>query len=329
MQTGRIIIIVLLAVALIFIIYERNIIHRSLKAFFAEKYLFKTVNKAPAGKSVEALNDFYSKTLEVNQRRVKPPEFLKEKEICDEDWAGMQVFSWNHRDSASQRVIIYIHGGAYINQPTPEHYKMMDKIAELTDASIVFPIYKLLPEYTYHAVYPEMLALYQDVLASVDSSDRITLMGDSAGGSIALGLAHLLAGEGIRQPKDIVLLSPWVDAATDNLDLKAFEKNDPLLDIWTLQQLASKWAGNVENLKDPLVSPIYSDRFSEMGRIALFSGTREVFYPDLLRLDKKLTQQGVKHIFSIGKGMNHVYPCFPIPEAKKAQQLIAGIIKQM
>lgn len=57
-------------------------------------------------------------------------------------------------------------------------------------------------------------------------------MGDSAGGGLALGLALALKTENITQPKDIILLSPWLDVTLSNEDIPKYESSDPILSAW-------------------------------------------------------------------------------------------------
>ena len=40
---------------------------------------------------------------------------------------GMQVFTLNDQKSLNQKVILYIHGGAWTNQPLNLHWMLMDK----------------------------------------------------------------------------------------------------------------------------------------------------------------------------------------------------------
>jgi len=55
-------------------------------------------------------------------------------------------------------------------------------------------------------------------------------------------------------------------------------------------------------------------------------GTREIFYPDVTKFYNMLQNEGVKSQIYIGEGMNHVYPIYPIPEAKEALQEVCDII---
>jgi hypothetical protein len=55
--------------------------------------------------------------------------------------------------------------------------------------------------------------------------------------------------------------------------------------------------------------------------ITVFSGTREVFYPDLMKFFHLIENDATNELI-IGNGMMHVYPLMPIPEAKPACDLI-------
>ena len=61
--------------------------------------------------------------------------------------------------------------------------------------------------------------------------------------------------------------------------------------------------------------------------VLLFSGTRELLYPDTALLAEKLREENVKTEFEIGKNLNHVYPAFPIPEATVAINKIVEFVK--
>ena len=50
----------------------------------------------------------------------------------------------------------------------------------------------------------------------------------------------------------------------------------------------------------------------------IFSGTNEIFYADIVKYVEKLKKDNVDFKFVVGKGLFHIYPLFPIPEARKA-----------
>jgi acetyl esterase/lipase len=112
-------------------------------------------------------------------------------------------------------------------QPLSLHWKFMDKLAQSLNAKIIAPIYPKVPHFSYQHTYPKLVNRYLDILSGVESPGQVTLMGDSAGGNIALGLAQLLKVARIPQPKDIILLSACLDMRLDNPELPIYEKKIP------------------------------------------------------------------------------------------------------
>lgn len=239
----------------------------------------------------------------------------------------MQVFIWNDKMDKNQKNIFYIHGGAYIHQPTSFHFKSISYIAEKTDAKVIFPIYPKAPRYNYKESFEKVEKLYRDILTQTSSSNNITIMGDSAGGGFSLGFSMYARDIGLPQPKNIILLSPWLDVNTDNPDIAKYESLDPMLSQFVLNTSGKVWAGGKENMNNPYVSPIFGD-FNKLGKISIFVGTHEIFYPDNEKMHNLLEEQSIEHNYYVGDKMNHVYVVFPIPEAKEAQDKIIEIINQ-
>lgn len=237
----------------------------------------------------------------------------------------IQIFTLNDQKSSKQKVILYIHGGAWTSQPLDLHWLFMDNMAHSLDAKVIAPIYPKLPHFNYQHTYPKILKLYKDILATVESPDQLTIMGDSAGGNISLGLVHLLKVENVPQPKDIILLSACVNMNFDNPLIPEYEENDPILARKGLQEVAQKWAAD-RSLNDSLINPMYGD-FKGSGKITHFIGTHEALYPDAIKFDEKLTEQGVQINTLVYPKMNHVFVVIPIPEAQNAQQKIINIIR--
>lgn len=115
-------------------------------------------------------------------------------------------------------------GGAYVIDATSLHFYTVADIIQQTDAKVVMPIYPKAPKYNFMEAYPKILEAYRQVLKETPSPDRISFLGDSAGGCLAFGLSHLLTQENLPQPKQLILLSPWVDASSQNPEMKKFEK---------------------------------------------------------------------------------------------------------
>lgn len=217
-----------------------------------------------------------------------------------------------------EKVIIYLHGGAYINQPMRQHWKFVDNIFNKTNVSVIFPLYPKAPEYNYKDCFDYLFKLYKDVMK--EDYKEIIIMGDSAGGGLALAFSQYLKQKKQMLPSKIILLSPWLDVSMSNSKIDKYENVDPMLSKAGLLEVGKIWS-NGESLTNYLVSPIYGD-FTDLDNITVFVGTHEILLPD-----NRLLKEKHKHIhYHEYKHMNHVFPLYPIPEAKDAINKIIKII---
>ncbi|MDJ1635239.1 alpha/beta hydrolase fold domain-containing protein [Rhizobium rhizogenes] len=80
-------------------------------------------------------------------------------------------------------------------------------------------------------------------------------------------LAQKLHADGAGQPRQLVLLSPFLDGSMSNSGYAPIENNDPSLSIEIGKMAGKLWAGDLD-VKDPRVSPIYGSRhFAGLYRI--------------------------------------------------------------
>lgn len=224
----------------------------------------------------------------------------------------------------NDKVIIYLHGGAFVEQPLIFHWYFINKIRRKTKSSVIMPIYLLAPQNTYKKSYNLLLEFYKNVLKNTDSKN-IVFMGDSAGGGMCLSLAQLLKEKELPQPSDIVMLSPCLDITFNNPDIEKYNKVDPLLDSKGIRSICASWIGN----QDPnyyLLSPINGD-LKGLGELTIFVGTHEILYPDALLLKEKCKSKNIHLNYYEYPKMNHVFPIYPIPEGEKARGQIIKIIK--
>ncbi len=215
------------------------------------------------------------------------------------------------------RTIFYLPGGSYIDQPREVHWQFLCRLAEDADARIIVPIYPKLPENDAAASYEALWSFY--AACSGDISGDLIFLGDSAGGGMALSFAMQLRDAGLDGPEKLILLCPWLDVTLSDPDIPAYEKKDPALDSEQLRQLGTLWAGGLDPT-DPLVSPLYG-RFDGLGHITVLTGTGELLYPDIARLDELLTAADIDHETLVYPGMFHVWPlymAYSIPEATAA-----------
>ena len=230
-----------------------------------------------------------------------------------------------HRPSDAPRlpVIVYIHGGGYIATASLGQALLVDNLARTTGAELVVPLYPLAPHHTWEKAHRLVLDLYLRTVAE-NPGRRIVLMGDSAGGGLALVIALSLAERGANQPDELVLLSPWVDVTHVNPDIADYVDVDPLMAPEPLTIMGKTWAGDTPTT-DWHLSPI-NGNLSALHRVTTFVGSRELFLPDNALLHDRLVKAGVTSTLHVGENLNHVYPMFPSPEGRRARREIARIV---
>lgn len=272
-------------------------------------------------KSSEASRNAILNRIEKKGEKVSTPSIrLKTRYV---DTLDGRIFFANEQ-SNSKTAIIYIHGGSYYADFTSFHWSFLKKIIRRTNAKIIAPAYRLVPFGTYKEAFKFIVSLYNDYIKS-HSDEKIVLMGDSAGGGLALAIALYLKNKKIKMPNELILISPWVDVSMDNPEIKKYENKDPFLTVDSLKASVKPWLNGLDE-HDWHVSPIYGD-VEELNNVTIFVGTREIFYPDIVKLYKKLDNETNNELI-IGKEMNHAYPIIPIPESKDAINIITGIIKR-
>ena len=231
----------------------------------------------------------------------------------------MQVFECAAEDD-TKPIVLYIHGGAYVNNFASPHWSAMAEWAEMTGCGMVTPNYPLLFRYTAKDAHPLMLQLYRQ-LQERFSAKRIIVMGDSAGGGFSLALAQEIKADSLDLPSRLILISPWVDVLGGD---DALQEYDTFLNNEVLRHIGADWAGEFDP-QDPIVSPLYGDMHA-LPPTDLFTGTWEVFYTDIVKTYDKMKAAGVDASLHVKEKMGHVYPLWPCPEGKDARQEIAKMI---
>ena len=251
----------------------------------------------------------------------KPSPQPKEPKTRYVDHPNGRVFYANE-ESKSGITVFYLHGGAYFMDFTRAHWKLMNTLVKEADAQVIAPAYRLLPFATWKEAFDLIIPLYKEY-CEVNPDKKIIIMGDSAGGGLSLAVAEQLKADGIRMPDELVLLSPWVDVSMENEEIKDYEEKDPFLTPTPLKICAEHWRGELD-VHDRRVSPIYGD-LKGIRNVTVFSGTDEILYPDAAKFFRMLDDDPSNEMI-VAQDMNHVYPLFPIPEAKPAVDRIIQIV---
>jgi acetyl esterase/lipase len=180
-------------------------------------------------------------------------------------------------------LVYYLHGGAFVLGLNSLYYSMIGRLAKISKAKIVAPDYPLPPEHNVNEIHEWVKSSYIETIAK-HNPNNIIIMGDSAGGNLAIALADWIMTSELRKPSNLILLSPWVDLELKNPKLEA-NPSEQLLDKKDIQKAAIRFANGLD-LKEPLISPLYHNNL-KLPKTTMFSGDLDLLHDDIVRFSKK------------------------------------------
>ena len=218
----------------------------------------------------------------------------------------------------SDRIVLALHGGAYVQQIQDAHYRAYVDIVRRSGATVEALVYPLAPHGTADAVVPRVADLITE-LVEAHGADRVAVLGDSAGAGLAMAAAQELVRRGSAVPGRMVLISPWLDATVS--DPRSRIVDDPMLDVDGLIAAGRLWAGPL-NAADIRVSPLRGSLIG-LPSTSVYSGTLDCLVPDSWRLRDLAEQQGLDMRFTIEPGLVHDWAGFTLlPEYRRASPAI-------
>jgi acetyl esterase/lipase len=205
--------------------------------------------------------------------------------------------------------VLYLHGGAYCLGSPATHRSITSHLARRAGAEVFAADYRLAPEHPFPAALDDAVAAYRGLLARGCSPARLALMGDSAGGGLALATALRLRELGEPLPAALVLLSPWVDLGRP--DRGPAPDGEVMLSLPWIEECARLYLAGFD-AADPRVSPIHGD-LRGLPPVLLQVGTDEILRQDSQRLQAALGRAGVAvelqtyarrwHVFQANAGL--------------------------
>ena len=267
----------------------------------------------------------YETFLTMNDK-CQPHKLMVNKfKISSENHEGRKVWALAPKKGGVEQYVLFLHGGAYVTNMTPVHWFFIGAMIQKLGCSVIVPDYPLLPDHHAEDVFKMLIPVYKKLIDRVNAS-HLTVMGDSAGGGMALALCQLLHEKSIEQPANLYLLSPWLDVHMDNPAIKKIDHLDPILNLQGLIDSGRAYAGSMER-SSYLVSPIYGS-LQGLPQTSLFVGTHEVMLPDSKKIKIKAQKSGLDLHYHEVEGLIHDGMLYPTPEGKLCRKLIFDTLRR-
>lgn len=268
--------------------------------------------------------DFSKDPIDFEKRRKDDIHYPKDKFFREHNAHNFKISSTLvtevKQNEPSDKLLLFVHGGAFISGPGKTHWDTIQEIVKQSNHNVWMCDYPKAPENKIREISENIDAVYHRALETYQA-EQITLIGDSAGGTLITALTQRLIQKDIALPSKVILVSPVMDATLSNPQIDEIDKIDPMLSKLGVLSAKKMCAGS-EGLENVMISPL-NGSFDKFPSTILFIATNDITYPDQQLAVHKLMAAKVNLEVIEGKNMPHIWPFLPaMEEAKIALQKI-------
>lgn len=287
------------------------------------KEAFRQFRDATIGKPDPSLAEMRAAAVGFGQLTIEPEGV--HSEAID---AGGVPAQWIVPDgAATDRVLLYVHGGGYVMMSAETHRKMVSHFAKATGCRALNVDYRLAPEHPHPAPVEDTVTAYRWLLEQGIAPAHIAISGDSAGGGLCLAAALRIRDAGLPLPAAVVPISPWTDMEGTGASMESRAGVDLIVTADGIRQLSRVFLGGADP-RDPYASPLYAD-LAGLPPIYIQVGDEEVLLDDSVRFAEKARQAGVDVTIEVFPEMQHVFQIAAggLPEADEAVRKYAAWLR--
>lgn len=235
--------------------------------------------------------------------------------------------------STEDRVVVYLHGGAFVVGGRYLHRQLMSRIAEETRSSVVAVDYRQLPNHPVSASIADGLDAYRYILDSGVPASQIVIMGDSAGGYLTFQVALAAQAAGLPMPAGLIALSPLIDfdgtakVSADSAETCALFPKHCFDGLSEVVLRASRRAGEPHALPDsPSRAALHG-----MPPSLIQASSAEMVFPDAEAMAASLLAAGVDVELQVWDHQVHVFQAAAgvVPEGAQALEEIVSFFDEV
>ncbi len=223
------------------------------------------------------------------------------------------------------RVLINIHGGGFSADWGSEIETI--PIANLTQTKVVAVLYSLAPEHPFPAAVNETVAVYKELLKTY-KPQNIGIYGTSAGAILTGEVAARIRQLGLPMPAALGIFS-------GGGDFSKFGDSSFIFGLWGLSGPLFHWTGKHDteysgttNLKDPALSPIYSD-LKGLPPTLFITSERDMLLSNTVNLQRAFVHAGVNAQLIVFDSLPHAFwNEWEYPESQETYKLITNFFNQ-
>lgn len=241
----------------------------------------------------------------------------------------------------TDRIILYCHGGGYTCGSLKYARIIASKLAIHCGMAVMSFEYALAPEHPYPAAIEDALVIWNYIMQLGFGSREVIVVGDSAGGNLALELLLKLKAQKRMMPKGLVLMSPWTDMTMSGDTYETCKDVDPMLSREYIQTCRYSFIGlnekynedekvvKIDEANIDYANPDFSPLFADLDGFPptlIQVGSNEVLKADSTRLYEELLNVGVLTLLEEYEDAWHVFQMMPIRKSVLAMESVSRFI---
>jgi acetyl esterase/lipase/predicted small secreted protein len=304
--------------------------HKSFGYWFVETVTVFSGHKQSWERDADDLAKYVLKT-DQSKRKAPPAKIKRKFAITETTIQGRTSYIIAPKENPRKdKIVMFFHGGGLVFEMFSFDWDAVGKIAGDLSIPVFVLTYPIYPETNPDTILSFVIESYEYALA-VFPGAQINMIGASAGADLMLSLCHYLTQtkSALPFPDKLICISPAMVVGIDDQTLAAMNEiapHDLVLPMKMVETLPVLFNLSQDKL-DIFNDPFYGD-FSQFPPIYIFSGTLDIFYPQMAPFMKRVRDQGKQITFYSGYKLMHGWPLMPMsPECKEAMSIILDIIE--
>ena len=242
------------------------------------------------------------------------PEIRREEKIIPKTIDSDVHITQFTPPQSSNDIFIYIHGGGWVIPASGKHLAWAKRMAHMTTMTVMSVDYRLSPEHPFPAALHDCVTAY--TYARQQTTGRVLMGGDSAGGTLSAAVTLYCADHGIKLPDKVLCLSTYSDHYLEKYaSMQEFGIGNPYVEMGVMAFIRAFYAPNINEWKNPYVSPLYGN-LSIMPPTCVLVGMEDPLRDDQLAFAQKLKEAQVDVTLLTFEHMPHSFFTHPdvLPE---------------
>jgi monoterpene epsilon-lactone hydrolase len=229
-----------------------------------------------------------------------------------------------------ERTVVYFHGGGYVSGSPPDRYlPLAGAVALAANARVHAVDYRLAPESRFPVAFDDCLAAYRWTVEQGGADPAsVAVLGDSAGGNLAVAVAVAARDEKLPSPSCVAVISPFADLTFSGESMELRKLADPYVTRELLESMAAEYLDGADP-SDPRCSSVFAD-LRDLPPLLIQVGEDEILFDDAARIRDAAVSAGVDTTFEPWAHGIHVWPVYisaGLPESALAVEQLAVFLK--